>query len=519
MSPSDPPREPRRWYDRLVARLLRRFCPWVDARGFASLAAALRHIADRRVNLLVSRPLADGGERLTVPPNVTLEFLQGGALEISALPPARGTLPTERGDTGAGLPLPTVKLDGCELIAGPDPIFQGTGQVGGKISNRCVFPQWWGAVGDDSTDCTAAINRAVKLASDNGIPVQLPPGRYLTSGWIQAAPIAPPAFDPPDWLTLDLRGVASCNPRVGRVTRHDASYGTVVSCTGPIGSDQRRIGIALVGTRDARISNLTLIGPGKDVPGSIGILLHKGNVGLRVEDVTIRGFETAVQFGADPEQTIPGLFPYQSHNDDQTAFRDVRVDDCKAGIRIWGQNSFMLRFSDCSWYDGVDRLLISELVGGASSKSDVLIDGGFAGCPEGLAFLEAGNGGVLRIDKLFYEPPVGAEPLIVATQGGVERTTKVEPYEQQDYAVHLDSCMLGLGDRESTPLFRMTGAGTLTLTRCRISHGRPVLELSTYSGYFAARLADNEWENRPIVQQWNGDPLKGVIEDNERPRR
>jgi Pectate lyase superfamily protein len=52
--------------------------------------------------------------------------------------------------------------------------------VFGKGSVDEVYPQWWGAVTDDSTDCTAAINKAIVAANTNIGLVFLPPGIYKT---------------------------------------------------------------------------------------------------------------------------------------------------------------------------------------------------------------------------------------------------------------------------------------------------------------------------------------------------
>ena len=86
---------------------------------------------------------------------------------------------------GAVLTIATTKtltINGT-LDAGIYQIFSctGTGEVVfGTVSVKEVYPQWWGAIGDDSTDCTTAINAATKASN----VVHIKAGIYQISGTI-----------------------------------------------------------------------------------------------------------------------------------------------------------------------------------------------------------------------------------------------------------------------------------------------------------------------------------------------
>ena len=66
-------------------------------------------------------------------------------------------------------------------------IFATTGTIAGSPRVDFVRPEWWGAVGDDSTICTTAIDTAIKFASDNGTGVVrfLPEATYIVDSALE----------------------------------------------------------------------------------------------------------------------------------------------------------------------------------------------------------------------------------------------------------------------------------------------------------------------------------------------
>lgn len=73
----------------------------------------------------------------------------------------------------------TVAITGS-LQAGLYRIFSGDGVIAGPIQATALYPQWWGAKGNGANDDTAAINSAIRCASDaGGGKVFLAAGMYL----------------------------------------------------------------------------------------------------------------------------------------------------------------------------------------------------------------------------------------------------------------------------------------------------------------------------------------------------
>lgn len=93
------------------------------------------------------------GSALTFPSNVTSEFSNGAKLSIN---------------TGI-----TVTMNG-PIHAGLYQIFSGAGTVIGNIQTPFVYPQWWGAKGDNVADDTVAFTSAQNASS----VVYVPSGTY-----------------------------------------------------------------------------------------------------------------------------------------------------------------------------------------------------------------------------------------------------------------------------------------------------------------------------------------------------
>ena len=118
---------------------------------------ALQQIGDRDTTLEIPRGrfLVDG---LTFPAHVTLRFRDGGRLVI----PQGGRL----------------RIEGT-IDAGIRQVFEVGGRVEGRIGNRYVYPQWFGARGDGEHNDAPAIQLAADLAADSlGHTLFLPEGEY-----------------------------------------------------------------------------------------------------------------------------------------------------------------------------------------------------------------------------------------------------------------------------------------------------------------------------------------------------
>ena len=98
---------------------------------------------------------------LTVPANLTLKFAHGAVLTI-----ATGKTLTINGSLEAGL---------YQIFSGA-----GTGKVSGL---KTVYPEWFGAIGNGSTDDTVALNLTATACASGGV-IHLSPATYKTTGWL-----------------------------------------------------------------------------------------------------------------------------------------------------------------------------------------------------------------------------------------------------------------------------------------------------------------------------------------------
>jgi hypothetical protein len=111
--------------------------------GYGStFAEAITAIGSTQATLIIPSGTHEGGG-ITVPTNVTLKVLRGALLHE-----ADGTTLTINGSLEAGL---------YQVFS-----WSGSGGVAfGAGTVKEVYPQWWGAKGDDSTDCTNSIQAAI----------------------------------------------------------------------------------------------------------------------------------------------------------------------------------------------------------------------------------------------------------------------------------------------------------------------------------------------------------------------
>ncbi|EMG39151.1 Pectate lyase superfamily protein [Desulfocurvibacter africanus PCS] len=127
-----------------------------DATVRGSLAWVLAQVGAARAE--VSLP---GGHTyvvrtsLSVPDNVTLVVGRGAVLDLA---------------------LNVVLTLDCDLRAGAQAVFAGSGSVEGRMGGRAVLPHWWGARGDGATDDSEALGKALAFPA-----VRFPAGTYLVS--------------------------------------------------------------------------------------------------------------------------------------------------------------------------------------------------------------------------------------------------------------------------------------------------------------------------------------------------
>lgn len=146
-----------------------------NVNNYGSFANAVTAIGANTATLTVSQQINITSNQ-TVASNITLKVLPGGSFNISA---------------GA-----TLTING-PFVADFYQVFSGSGDV--RFGNgyiREVYPQWWGAVGDGSTDCTTAIQAAIDSLSTftTGLPMRescggkifIPTGQYKITDTISS---------------------------------------------------------------------------------------------------------------------------------------------------------------------------------------------------------------------------------------------------------------------------------------------------------------------------------------------
>ena len=98
----------------------------------------------------------------TIPQHFTLKFAPGAVISVN-----KNAVFTVNGTIESSL----------------QKIFAGDGKVTGKLRNATVYPEWFGAQGDDKTNDTAALQKAALLASSSYTRhLTINPGRYRFSG-------------------------------------------------------------------------------------------------------------------------------------------------------------------------------------------------------------------------------------------------------------------------------------------------------------------------------------------------
>jgi hypothetical protein len=134
---------------------------WCDPRSYgaigdgvtddsAAVILAVAAAANNTVRFAEGTYVID--DDVTVPANVTLYFTNGGILSVAV---------------GR-----TFTINGA-ITAPPSQIFSGAGDIAGSPLVDFVRPEWWGAVGDGSTNCSDGIDKAIKFASEATSSVQV----------------------------------------------------------------------------------------------------------------------------------------------------------------------------------------------------------------------------------------------------------------------------------------------------------------------------------------------------------
>lgn len=130
--------------------------PVIDVRGFANLSTAKASSTTANKTLLIA-----GGEvssnTVTISTDRSIKIERGGSINVAS---------------GKTLTMPVP-------AAGPYRIFTGTGTIAfADGAGEVIYPEWWGATGDGTTDDTAAFTACITAGLNKGFTVRLLPKVY-----------------------------------------------------------------------------------------------------------------------------------------------------------------------------------------------------------------------------------------------------------------------------------------------------------------------------------------------------
>lgn len=170
---------------------------WIDATPHTHLECAVSAAGGNETTIVISVPIDIGVPALSIPENITLKFLRGGRVIIGDDQRLHIEGPIEAGvqrifegsffvrsKLGTG---PTVLLEARGLadqlkneVPAIVPAQVVVTEVQPRLAYPVVYPQWWGAKGDETHDDSPAFNAATEAAGERGlVMIPAPPARYL----------------------------------------------------------------------------------------------------------------------------------------------------------------------------------------------------------------------------------------------------------------------------------------------------------------------------------------------------
>jgi hypothetical protein len=372
---------------------------WVDARAYGSalndttIQAAITAISTDDRMILLTPGTWSITENLTIPANVGLKVMSGAVLDIT-----NAKILTFQGQLEAGL----------------YQIFSGLGTVvfGRDGGNNVVevFPNWWGAVGDGTTDDSGAFQSALDSlsATQSGI-LTIPPlgwtGQcyYFTSGLTYTMPaharyLMIRGAGMASYLFFEGAGIDGItidgDVKKSSVTMKDISYGGAAA-TGD--------GLVLVEMNRSTFYNVICHGFGGSgmlLQGSIlntfiggGVTVNLGSPGNKTQAVPTRGVlveqtagsgsngNTFVGFNIEGITTAPGIGVEITGNSYGTTFMGGTIENNTIGVQVNTTTPFHQHFyntdisvngTDYSNLGGANSLM--GLFGQASSGGANIID-------------------------------------------------------------------------------------------------------------------------------------------------
>lgn len=214
---------------------------FVDAGEYQNLSEAVAAIGTKPATILISGTITVS-ENLTIPESLSLSVVRGGGISID---PDR---------------ILTIK---SPFEVGRYQVFHGPGIVKfepGSVTD--VYPEWWGAVGNGTVDCTSSIQKAHDAIDVHRGVVSLGVGNYLIKSTIM--------------LKASMRGVGS------------ADNETRIST--PPGFSMPALKISGDAYRRWYLEKMLVSGSGR-TPGSVGIMVDDPFYHFCLRDLFVIGFD------------------------------------------------------------------------------------------------------------------------------------------------------------------------------------------------------------------------------------
>jgi hypothetical protein len=224
-----------------------------------SLSALITAIGSASVTLYVNSTVTIAAN-LTIPSNISVVVLKGGSFSI---------------DSGVTLTL------NCPFQAGLFRIFTGAGTVAGNPRLAEIFPEWWGAVGDDTTNDVTAITACLTFVSAN----------YDLGGGESPQIVLTYSYKCNSGITIPNRvDMVGKSHSAGNLNRNTARLNFT-----SLGTNTKAITIG----EDSTLRGIVISGPGESVSGTYGIyggLEYTEGFGIhnRILDCTVEDFETGI---------------------------------------------------------------------------------------------------------------------------------------------------------------------------------------------------------------------------------
>ena len=317
---------------------------FIDANSYASFEAAITAIGSVETTLVISDS-QNVANNVTVPANVELHFTRGGELDI---------------DTAK-----TVTINGT-INSRLFKIFSGSGAVALPSDNiHIIYPQWWGALGDGSTNDNAAIQAAIATMTEGGI-LFFPPGKYIVT------------------QELNFKGLH------GITIMGAGKHGTDGSIISNSGVSNNSV-INLAGAHEVIVKNIQFYSGNSSAPPDVVFLLGRTSAGTfgnhTIQDVSVRGYATKAlvySIASEVNHWSNCIFTLDGGGA-LYSFYTNKIDDLSVDANLYSSTNIGVYMHHCEFVLSAQETngAVVKVVLGSSSESfifrDCMIVGGTAG--------------------------------------------------------------------------------------------------------------------------------------------